>query len=294
LTSFEREKLRPARESALVVALLGIGVVALALWAGRETTAVLALLVLLAYVGAIWSIALRIPWLTALLISGAALVSGILVGYPLVGAIAAVVLFAWLAFQAGLSRSLNADSLRTLDPDAVDPEAVAGVAAYEALGFERAGAYGFEPAPGKEVVATLLIGPASDRYVVVTDLVMDVVSWFGERSLVTRNSASAPLPADCLANDLRGAEPAELADGHSRALEVLAARGLTPDRIRREDVLERQLAFERVTLEWARSRMGRTKTASFFRSGAGFGALTDDASGRQRIDAWLTATNVAL
>jgi hypothetical protein len=69
---------------------------------------------------------------------------------------------------------------------------------------------------------------------------------------------------------------------------------VTPDAIRREHLLETQLAVERRTLEWARRNLGRTKAASFFASGAGSGPLDDDASSRRRIEAWLTATNPAL
>jgi hypothetical protein len=159
LTTFEREKLRSARIWSLIVGALGIGVAALALGAGQEQTSLLVLLVAATFVGGVWSVALRVPWLTALLLSAAAVATGVLAGYPIIGATAGLALFGWLAFQSGVPPSLTPESLRALDPDAVDPEAVPAVEAFEALGYRRTGAYGFEPVPGKSVVATVLVGP---------------------------------------------------------------------------------------------------------------------------------------
>jgi hypothetical protein len=293
LTSFEREQLRPAYASAAVVSLLGLATAALALVTGNERIALLVLVVTGAYDLGILSVRLRIPWLTTLLLAVAAFVCGVLVGHPFVGVVAAVALAGWLVL--GSSRlQLDPSSVQPLESTAVDPEAAEHAAAFEALAFEQAGALSFVPAPGKTVIETLLIGPEGDRYAVVTDLVLNVVSSFGGRILVTRNSALATVPPDVLGNDLRGATPAELAAAHERALEILAARGLTPDRIRPEHLVEAHVAFERRCIEWATAGAGRRVVQSFFSSGLGAGALDETSASGRRIDAWLAAPAAAV
>jgi hypothetical protein len=179
-----------------------------------------------------------------------------------------------------------------LPEPAVDPEAEGCVAAFEALGFEQVGAYAFDPEPEHTVVATLLLGPTRDEYAVVTDLVLNVVSLFGPRLLITRNSASMSLPPEYLANDLRGAAVDELVESHRRGLELLRARGLTPGEIDGEGLVELQLSLERRCIDWGVRSRGKVLHA-LVRTGVGHGTLHERASG-QRIDAWLAQASPAL
>ena len=134
----------------------------------------------------------------------------------------------------------------------------------------------------------------SPEYAVVTDLVLDVISTFGRRWFSTRNSASAPLPPEYLSNDLRGAEPNELVDAHRRGLEILGARGLTPDPISREQLLETQLSSERRCTEWALRGPRARAAKALLDSGVGQGELDEGPSSLRRIDAWLAVAGAAV
>ena len=210
LTPFEEEKLLPVRSLAKTVAALGAAVAVLAFALGYVSQGAVVLLIACTYVGAVWSVRLRMLWVTAALISIALVVVGYAEGHVLIGVLAAVAVVGWIAFQVGRTTH-DPTTLRRLDTDAADPGAATSIAEFEALGFGRIGALSFDPLPGKTVIATVMLGPQPDRYAVVTDLVLDIVSTFGARELVTRNSASIVLQHRCLVNDLRGAAPTELA-----------------------------------------------------------------------------------
>jgi len=286
LTPFEEEKAGPARRQAKLVAVLGVAVAILATALGHVGLGAVILLIACAYVGAVWSFRLRMLWVTAALLSIALVAAGYVLGYLLFGILAAVLVVGWMALRAGRV-VLDPTTLRRLESDAADPGAATSIAEFEALGFERVGALSFDPVPGKTVIANVMLGPRDDRYAVVTDLVLEVISTFGERELVTRNSASLALQEACLANELRGAAPTELAEAHKSALDILAGQGLTPDRIRTELLLESHLELERRGLAQLEGGRLRRTADAFFDSGLGTGPLDWSPASRRRIDAWL-------
>jgi hypothetical protein len=118
-------------------------------------------------------------------------------------------------------------------------------------------------------------------------LVLEVASVFGERRLATRNSGVVTPPPDVLANDLRGADPTELVEAHDATLTVLRTRGLTPDCLRHESLLELVATAERRDIEWTNSHSWRQAFETFTGSGKGAGILDESPRSQQRIDAWL-------
>ena len=98
---------------------------------------------------------------------------------------------------------------------------------FSAEGFRVCGSYRFHTG-GRPVVMTVRAGPRSDRVAVVTDKVLYVASRFGRRSVVTTNSAAAPLPADVLRQHVAGG-PVELVRAHDAALTLLDRHSIHPD-----------------------------------------------------------------
>ena len=292
LTSFEQGALRPVHRVTKIVLVLGVGVAVLSFARGFEDMGFVVGLITCAYIGAVWSARLRMLWVTAMFLSIALVGSGYVFGHLLLGVLAAVLVVGWIALKVGRV-VVDLTTLRRLESDAVDPGAATSIAEFEALGFERLGALSFDPVPGKTVIANVMLGPRDDRYAVVTELALDVVSTFGERRLTTRNAASIALQHEFLTNDLRGAAPTELAEAHQTALDVLAARGLTPDRIHTEQLLDAHLELERRSLGQLEGHRLRRTFDAFFDSGLGAGTLDESPDSQRRIDAWLGATNTA-
>jgi hypothetical protein len=272
---------------AAIVAVLGVAVAILAVSAGRAALAALVLGIAAIYVVAIWSIRLRIPWVTALLVAAAACALGFLAGHVVIGVVFAALLVVWIA--RGAVVRLDADAITTHSGETLDPLTAANVSAFGSLGFEPVGALSFKQGKRKEIVAMVMIGARRDRYAVATDLVLTVQSVFGHRFLTTRNSAVGTLPPEVLANDLRGADPAELCDAHESALAVLRARGIEPDTLEPDALLASHMALERRAMEWMNSRARRQAVETFTRSGVGKGALDESSSSERRIDMWLQA-----
>jgi hypothetical protein len=231
-------------------------------------------------------------WLTtAMLFVGIALV-----GSPI---FALVVLAAALFFQLWLSRRLRSrmsTDFERLDAGEIMPGAEETVAAFESAGFRRSGAYATQVprlTGTRRVVVSVLTGPEDDRFAIATDRIAEIVSRFGDRSLLTINSGLASLPADKLRQIVARAAPAELAAAHQKALDLLAQRGLAPDRLAYEDdAVEAAFELERSAI-------------AFAAGGGGFGngmmmrtasdpPLRDDERSRRRIDGWLAADAPAL
>ena len=273
---------------AASIAVLAVAVALLTLSHGHPRLVLLVVLTTALFLATVWSIGLRLGWLTALLLASTALILGILAGTPILGAIAAIVLVAWIAL--GSQRRLDPAGLTPLEalPEALG-EASENVAASEAIAFERVGAISFDHGSGRPVVGVVLLGPGADRYAVVTDLVVAVQSVFGHRVLLTQNSGVVPPPPECLANHLHGADVAELAAAHERALAVLRSRGLTPDRLSAERHVDLHVAVERRALDWYNGRRGPGRIGVLFSSGKGAGPLDEGDASERRIDAWLTA-----
>jgi hypothetical protein len=298
LSEQERKRIDDIRFLAVWLVLAGSVFAVILATRGDVREAAACLLAPLLYLAAALAAPLRQVWLQAGLRAAIPVVVGVLLGYPLIGAALGIGLAVVLMLAVVRSvRGSGWDTVRALEPTDVDPQTAAHVAAFEALGFEQVGAYGFDPEPERTVVVSVLIGPGGDRYAAVTDVVFDVFSVFGRRVLVTRNSAKTSLPAEFLTNDFRGAEPAELVelvDAHERALEVLRARGLRADPIERERLVEMQLALERRCIEWGVRSSRRRVLHDALGSGLGGGPLDASASALARVEAWLVSPAPAL
>lgn len=287
LASSERSRHDKDLLGAALIVVLGVASAALALSTDGVLLAALVAAPAIAYAAAVWSIRMRMPWLTAALMALVAVLLGYLTGHPLVGAALAALVVGWIAWQTHVR--MDPGTIKPLAADTNDASSAVHVTAFESLGCERVGALSFETSEGRTIVATVLIGPQGDRYGVATDIVLTVQSIFGERVLTTKNSGVVRLPPEILANDLRGADAIELFDAHEQALAILRARGLTPDRLRPDRLLDLHMAIERRAIEWANSRSRRQAFDTFIGSGKGEGALDGSPGSRSRIDAWLSA-----
>ena len=220
-------------------------------------------------------------WLaTAMLFVGIALI-----GSPL---FALVVLAAALVFQLWLSRRIRSrlsSELEIVAPEEVEPGAEHVVAAFEAAGFQRSGAYATH-APRlrgtRRVVVSVLTGPEHDRFAIATDRIAEVVSRFGNRWLLTSNSGMAPLSADKLRQVVARGAPGELATVHQSGLDLLDERGMTADRLAGDDALEAALELERSAIAFV-AGVGMAKALRMTSDPV----LRDDARSRRRVDEWL-------
>ena len=290
LGELERKRVDDIRFLAVFLVLAGSVFAVILAARGDLRPAAACLLAPLLYLAAALTAPLRQLWLQAGLRALIPVVVGVLLGYPLVGAAIGIALAVLLTLGAVRSvRGQDWETLRALEPNEVDPQTAGHVAAFEALGFQQVGAYGFEPDPGRTVVVIVMIGPQGDRWAAVTDVVLEVSSTFGKRVLVTRNSAKSSLPGEFLTNDFRGAEPAELADAHGRALDVLRTRGLEPNPIESARLVELQLALESRCVEWSVRRSRRRVLHDVLESGLGSGQLDASAPALARIEAWLAS-----
>ena len=225
-------------------------------------------------------------WL-GLVLLGIAMVT---LGFPI--GIVAGALAAFFALQLLLNvvvaRKIGRITLERLDHPAVMPGAEEFVRQFTAEGFRTCGSYRFHIG-GRPVVLTVMTGPHRDRLAVVTDKVLQISSRFGGRSVVTTNSAVAPLPADVLRQHVAGGA-AELVRAHDAALTLLDRHSIRPDVFADDtealhavrEMEERALAFVgRVSLSTA-LRM-ETEGASHALP------LVDDAHSLSRINAWISA-----
>ena len=229
-----------------------------------------------------WAVTLSRIWPLVIVVGTASAVFGSLNGQPWVGLLVAF----GFASLAGwyLSRPMVAAS--SVKPaEGVDAGAQQDVDAFVTMGYSLAGTISFEVARTKTVRANLMIGPGGDRYAVVTDLVLVIISVFGSKTLVSRNSAMASLLPSALANDLQGASAGELARSHQAALDLLAEHGLTPDRIDTSSLVETHMEREKQSIAAAAGTAKQRLQASL-RSGAGEGPLTESATAHERLLAW--------
>jgi hypothetical protein len=174
----------------------------------------------------------------------------------------------------------------------VMPGAEAAVAAFEAVGFTRAGGYAFSMRPGaKRIVGTVLVAPSGDRYAVVTDRVVELSSRFaGDHWLLTANRGNLPLPGDILRQVVARGLPAKLMRVHETAVELLAGRGVRPDRFTADDgLVEVAVDSEKRAVRYAAETGWRQTLAMEPRGKRRHPVLSDDKKSRKRIDAWLAA-----
>ncbi len=181
-----------------------------------------------------------------------------------------------------LPSDLTADTILAAAADAVGPGAERFVEEFAGIGYRQVGAYTFR-AMGNEIVASVMRGPANDRYAIVTDAILTVTSRFGARSLVTRNSAVSRLPPFSLDNPLRGADPEELDRSHSEALAVVSPHA-RPDPLPVDGVAALAMEDERRTIGWIRTERAHLQPGG----GKGHGALASHPGADTLIFDWLT------
>jgi hypothetical protein len=227
-------------------------------------------------------------WLaTGLLFVGIALVGSPFFALAILAG--AVLLQLWLSRR--MRTRISAD-LEVVESDEVMPGAEQAVAAFEAAGFLRTGAYATQIPRlrgTRRVVVSVLTGPERDRFAIATDRIVEVVSRFGDRWLLTINSGTAPLSADKLRQVVARGGPAELAAAHQTALGLVAERGLTPDPLADDDAIDAAFELERSAIAFA-SGLGMGKALGMeFRRMTSDPVLRDDVRSRKRVDQWLEA-----
>lgn len=210
---------------------------------------------------------------------------GWLLDQPVIGLAVGV---AFSVYAVASSRKLPADftsdTVVETVPNAVGVGAEGFVEEFVRLGYRQVGAFTFRT-QGHEIVESIMIGPAGDRYALVTDAILAITSRFGSRSLVTRNSALSRMPPDMLDNPLQGGSPHELDACHSEALALLAPHA-EAERIDAKAVTALAIDDEKRSIDWARSLRTHLQPGG----GAGHGPLASHPSAQQLITGWLTAT----
>lgn len=195
--------------------------------------------------------------------------------------LAVAVLF-WMRGK-GQSSPIDPAGLHPVASDTVMPGAERYVTQLTELGWRQAGAYAFD-SKRTSVTASVLVHPDLDRYADITDMVFGIESRFdGSRILITLNSGRGRLPPNYLANDVVGASPADLADAHQQALDVLATFRVTPLQINEKTVVSEALASEVETIQWS----NQNRPGDLFNFGRGVGILDGSRDARDRIEAWL-------
>jgi hypothetical protein len=226
-------------------------------------------------------------WLVVGLIAGAFLILGL----PLMVIVGAAVALFVLQLVANVlvARKVGRIELETLADPAVMAGAEELVRQFLADRFRLIGGYRFSTA-GRLVILTVMIGPERDRLAVVTDRVWQTVSRFGTRSLLTTNSALAPVPPEVLRQQVVDGGPPEVARAHNAALALLARHSHEPHVFDTDaEALESVRQMEERALAFIR-RASLTAALQMETAGASRAQLLrDDSHSLTRINAWLGA-----
>ena len=222
-------------------------------------------------------------WLGLALLGTAA----VILGFPL-GVVAGslATLFALqLLLNAAVARTVGRITLEQLDHPVVMAGAENVVQQFSAEGFRVCGSYRFRTA-GKTVVMTVMAGPQSDRLAVITDKVLQITSRFGSRSLVTTNSAVAPVPADILRQHVDGG-PIDLVRTHGMALTLLERHSIRPDVFASDtEALHAVREMEERALAFIRTVSLRTALRMEMQGAPPTRLLDDDPHTLSRINTW--------
>jgi hypothetical protein len=261
---------------ALSGALGGIGLVLLGTWAWGYPTA---------------AFPLRM-WLSLGLMA-----ASIAVLFGPVGAVGAVVFLAVLlvgnvATGRRMMRGLREIEFERLEPDAPMSKLEETAAAeFETEGFRHVGAVRWRiPVSQKVTTDSLMLGRHADRFAVAGQ-VCEVVSRFGDRWLTTSSSGLMPEPTEILRQTIVQGRPGALAAAHQSALQLVAARGLEPDRFTEDgEIVDALEALHERSISFISSGTVR-KLLLLETQGKSSRdpVLGDDERSRRRIDAWLDA-----
>jgi hypothetical protein len=218
---------------------------------------------------------------------GAAMV---ILGFPfgvVAGSFAALFVLQ-LLLTAVVARKVGRIILEPLERPLVMAGAEDFVQQFSAEGFRVCGSYRFDTA-GKTVVMTVMAGPQRDRLAVVTDKVLQITSRFGGRSVVTTNSALAPVPDEILRQHVDGG-PADLVRAHGSALTLLDRQSIRPDVFTDDsEALQAVREMEERALAFIRKASLRTAFRMSTEGASQTRVLSDDAHTLRRINTWIIA-----
>jgi hypothetical protein len=267
-----------------VAAIIGGYLAAQLVSQGETLLAVLYLTLAIAYLLATWTN----PLSPLLWVGIGAVIAVFLLLDPGVVSITLAIAAAALFWMRGRKRGSPVDpgSLCPVSPESVMEGAYPYVAELIESGWRQAGAYCFD-SPKVPVTVSVLVHPDLDRHAEITDMVFSIESRFQESLILISNSSGrAGLPPSYLTNDVAGASPAELADAHQSALDILAGYDLVPLRVLEHTIVSEAMASEMETIEWSQ----QNPSGGLFNFGGGAGALDDSAKSRSRIEEWLVAS----
>lgn len=226
-------------------------------------------------------------WLVIGLLGGTFLLLGLPIIVVAGAAIALVIL--QLVVNVVSARKVGQITLERLAEPAVMPGADELVRQFSAEGFHVIGGFRFQIV-ARPVILTVMIGPDRTRLAVVTDKVWQVVSRFGTRSLLTANSALAPLPADVLRQHVADGSPTGIVRAHDAALTILDRRSLRPDVFASEtEALDATQQLEERSIAFIRQASLTTAMRMETAGASGAKLLRDDPHSLRRINAWLGA-----
>lgn len=200
-----------------------------------------------------------------------------------------IVAASWIVAQRlALAASASVELLRA-DAAGLNEETRRKVASFAALGYRELAVYEAR-FRGGEFNIVVMAGPGATSWAEVTDRLWEVASTFGPRLLRTATRSMLP-PGPVLVQGLPSATPEAIVAEHERALAVLGALGLRPDRLDDGELVSR---FESET--WATQALlerSRWRTAVDLawrmplRRHHGRPVVANDSRAGARIDAWL-------
>ena len=216
--------------------------------------------------------------------------AAVILGFP-VGAVAgslAALFVVQLLLNAVVARRVGRITLEPLDQPLVMAGAETFVQQFSAERFHVCGSYRFRTA-GKTVVMTIMTGPQRDRLAVITDKVLQITSRFGSRSLVTTNTALAPVPADILRQHVDGG-PADLIRAHDLAVALLDRHSIHPDVFASDrEVLRAVREMEERALAFIGKASLRTALRMTTEGASPARLIGDDPQSLSRIKSWTSA-----
>ena len=225
-------------------------------------------------------------WLGIGLLGTAAAILGFSIGI-VAGSLAGLFVLQFL-LNVAVARKVGRITLEPLDQPLVMAGAEGFVQQFSAEGFRMCGSYRFHTA-GKTVVMTVMAGPERDRLAVVTDKVLQITSRFGRRSVVTTNSAVAPIPAEILRQHVDGG-PIDLVRAHGAALTLLEHHSIRPDVFASDtEALHAVREMEERALAFIRNGPLRTALRMETEGASPARLLGDDPQTLSRINAWSRA-----
>jgi len=245
----------PLRILAILASLLAIALILFVSTWGEPGFAPESLIALFGFTLLVWIHPLS-PWFLGVL--GAIALSTMVSGNPARGlAGLGLVGLLWLLRRpggSGIRVRQSRSRFEIAPPDTAMVGARRHIRGFEALGFERVGAYRTRIGPFP-VTVSLLIDQIGTSYASVTDAVVHVTSLFpSDRALVTRNNELRVLPPHLLVNSEPGAAPAELVQSHRGSLTLVAERDHFPLTLSPSELADIAIAGEQRVLEWTPPR----------------------------------------